>query len=105
MHYIGRYHGAMMTNSEEWEENTVRAGRQCGDLVHPLLYCPELHFSEFASAMADMKNSSAVSMASASDQSTRLKFRHALNGCWKFSKICIFVVRIYFLNLQETITI
>lgn len=38
----------------------MKAGRKCGDLVHPLVYCPELHFSEFTSAVADMKNSVAV---------------------------------------------
>ncbi len=35
----------------------MKAGRKCGALVHPLVYCPELHFSEFTSAVADMKNS------------------------------------------------
>lgn len=55
----GRYHAALLTNTEEWEDNCMRAGRLSGDLVHPLVYCPELHFSEFASAVADMKNSSA----------------------------------------------
>lgn len=50
-----------MTNSEQWEIACVRAGRSSGDLAHPLVYCPELHFSEFTSAMADMKNSVAVS--------------------------------------------
>ena len=39
----------------------MSAGRRSGDLVHPMVYCPELHFGEFASAVADMKNSSAVS--------------------------------------------
>ena len=57
----GRYHGALLCNSEQWESMCVAAGRTSGDLVHPLVYCPELHFSEFASAVADMKNSSAVS--------------------------------------------
>jgi len=50
-----------MTNSEQWEFACVRAGRSSGDLAHPLVYCPEMHFSEFSSAMADMKNSVAVS--------------------------------------------
>ena len=50
----------MLTNSAEWEVACVKAGRKCGDLVHPLVYCPELHFSEFTSAVADMKNSVAV---------------------------------------------
>lgn len=56
----GKYHAAVLTNSAEWEAACVKAGRQCGDLVHPLVYCPELHFSEFTSAVADMKNSVAV---------------------------------------------
>ncbi|KAM9248801.1 putative aminopeptidase NPEPL1 isoform 1-T1 [Dugong dugon] len=53
----GKYHAAVLTNSAEWEVACVTAGRKCGDLVHPLVYCPELHFSEFTSAVADMKNS------------------------------------------------
>ncbi|XP_069846153.1 probable aminopeptidase NPEPL1 isoform X3 [Dipodomys merriami] len=53
----GKYHAAVLTNRAEWEAACVKAGRQCGDLVHPLVYCPELHFSEFTSAVADMKNS------------------------------------------------
>lgn len=56
----GKYHAAVLTNNAEWEAACVKAGRQCGDLVHPLVYCPELHFSEFTSAVADMKNSVAV---------------------------------------------
>ncbi|XP_030389160.1 probable aminopeptidase NPEPL1 isoform X1 [Gopherus evgoodei] len=53
----GKYHAAVLTNNEDWEKACVIAGRNCGDLVHPLVYCPELHFSEFTSAVADMKNS------------------------------------------------
>ncbi|GLH01553.1 hypothetical protein R5R35_012861 [Gryllus longicercus] len=53
----GKYHGAVLTNNEEWEEASVYAGKVSGDLLFPILYCPELHFTEFASAVADMKNS------------------------------------------------
>ncbi|XP_059484921.1 probable aminopeptidase NPEPL1 [Neocloeon triangulifer] len=53
----GKYHGAILTNNEEWEQIGVQAGKNCGDLLFPIPYCPELHFSEFASAIADMKNS------------------------------------------------
>lgn len=53
----GKYHGAVLTNSGQWETAAVAAGRASGDLVFPIPYCPELHFSEFASAVADMKNS------------------------------------------------
>ncbi len=38
------------------------AGRTSGDLVFPIPYCPELHFCEFKSVVADMKNSVAVSI-------------------------------------------
>ncbi|XP_028667786.1 probable aminopeptidase NPEPL1 isoform X3 [Erpetoichthys calabaricus] len=53
----GKYHAAVVTNSETWETACAKAGRSSGDLIHPLVYCPELHFSEFTSAVADMKNS------------------------------------------------
>jgi len=53
----GRYHAAHMTNTEEWEGFCAVAGRSSGDLSFPVVYCPELHFNEFTSAVADMKNS------------------------------------------------
>ncbi|KFM63195.1 hypothetical protein X975_23745, partial [Stegodyphus mimosarum] len=53
----GRYHAALLTNSEEWEKAAVKAGQISGDLVHPVPYTPEIHFNEFASNIADMKNS------------------------------------------------
>lgn len=53
----GRYHAAHLTNSAEWEDLAQRAGRASADLTFPLVYCPELHFPEFASSVADMKNS------------------------------------------------
>lgn len=53
----GKYHGAILTNSGSWENKAVIVGRQTADLLSPVPYCPELHFSEFTSAVADMKNS------------------------------------------------
>ncbi|XP_053694585.1 probable aminopeptidase NPEPL1 [Sabethes cyaneus] len=53
----GKYHGAILTNSERWELKAVAVGRHTADLLSPVPYCPELHFSEFNSAVADMKNS------------------------------------------------
>ena len=58
----GKYHGAILTNNQEMEESCMTAGLTCGDLVFPLIYSPELHFSEFNSAVADMKNSVNVSL-------------------------------------------
>jgi probable aminopeptidase NPEPL1 len=53
-----------LTNDEEWELKCKEAGIASGDLSFPIVYSPELHFSEFASAVADMKNSVAVSLVS-----------------------------------------
>ena len=57
----GKYHAARDDQQRAVGGGCVRAGRSSGDLAHPLVYCPELHFSEFTSAVADMKNSVAVS--------------------------------------------
>ncbi|OQV20428.1 putative aminopeptidase NPEPL1 [Hypsibius exemplaris] len=53
----GRYHAAIVTNNEYYEFLAYRMGKITGDLNFPLVYAPELHFSEFHSAVADMKNS------------------------------------------------
>ncbi|KAL5282662.1 NPEPL1 family protein [Megaselia abdita] len=53
----GKYHGAILANCEDWENKSLEAGRKSGDLLAPIVYCPELHFSEFSSSLADMKNS------------------------------------------------
>lgn len=53
----GKYHGAILTNSGCWEDKALIVGRKTADLLSPVPYCPELHFSEFTSAVADMKNS------------------------------------------------
>lgn len=58
---VGKYHAAVMSNYRKWEQLAVQAGLETGDLAFPIPYCPELHFSEFTSAVADMKNSCAVS--------------------------------------------
>ena len=58
---VGKYHAGILSNCEDCQKATFDAGRTCGDLTFPLPYCPELHFSEFNSSVADMKNSVAVS--------------------------------------------
>lgn len=58
----GKYHAAIMSNYQSWEQLVLLAGIESGDLTFPIPFCPELHFSEFTSAVADMKNSCAVSV-------------------------------------------
>ena len=57
----GKYHAGVLTNCEDCQKAIFDAGRTSGDLNFPLPFCPELHFSEFKSSVADMKNSVAVS--------------------------------------------
>jgi len=56
-------HAAILTNSEEWETGVVKAGKLCGELCFPLVFTPEIHFPEFNSVIADMKNSVGVRLS------------------------------------------
>jgi len=53
----GKRTAALYCNDEDLEAEAVRAGRACGDLVHPLPYVPEFFKREFSSQVADMRNS------------------------------------------------
>jgi len=53
----GKYHSSHLTNNVAWESAVSEAGRASGDLSFPSVFCPELQFPEFNSAVADMKNS------------------------------------------------
>jgi len=53
----GKAHSALYCNDEELEALAVQCGRATGDLCHALPYCPEFFQKEFASTVADMKNS------------------------------------------------
>lgn len=53
----GKLHAAVIANDAELEAGVVAAGRSSGDLCHPLPFAPEFYRKEFASQVADMKNS------------------------------------------------
>ena len=53
----GRKHAGLVTDDEDMEKLVVTLGKLTGDLAHPLPYAPEIFKSEFASKVADMKNS------------------------------------------------
>lgn len=83
----GKYHGAVLTNRANWEKAVVQAGKSSGDLAFPLVYCPELHFSEFTSAVADMKNSvadrsNAQSSCAGLFIGSHLEDGFQFKGCW-----------------------
>jgi probable aminopeptidase NPEPL1 len=53
----GNLHAAVMSNDAELEQLLVAAGYASGDLAHALPFAPEFYKSEFASPIADMRNS------------------------------------------------
>ncbi len=53
----GKAHAALYCSDAALEDHVVAAGRGVGEPCHPLIYAPELFRKEFASKVADMKNS------------------------------------------------
>jgi len=53
----GKKHAALLCNDLTTEQSFVRAGLATGDLVYPIVYCPEIFMQAFSSEVADMKNS------------------------------------------------
>lgn len=53
----GRLHAGLVSDDEELEGILVQAGRHTGELVHPMPFAPEFHRKEFASSVADFRNS------------------------------------------------
>lgn len=53
----GKKHAGVLCKTAEMEKRIFDSGLNSGDLVYPMLYAPELLKGEFASKVADMKNS------------------------------------------------
>lgn len=99
----GKYHGAVLTNNETWEKASTFAGRMSGDLTHPIVYCPELHFSEFNSAIADMKNSVA-DRSNAQSSCAGLFIGSHLQGAFNFPGVWVHVDMAYPVHSGERAT-
>ena len=54
----------------------MAAGKQSGDLVHPLPFAPEFYQQEFASKVADMRNSVADRMNAQSSCAAQFVYSH-----------------------------
>jgi probable aminopeptidase NPEPL1 len=52
----GKSHASVFSLDEKLMQKTVDAGKISGDLVHELVFCPELHREGLKSPIADMKN-------------------------------------------------
>ena len=53
----GKNHAALYCNDDVLEQVAIATGKSTGDLTHPMPYAPEFYKPEFASEVADMKNS------------------------------------------------
>ncbi|HRV80217.1 MAG TPA: leucyl aminopeptidase family protein, partial [Planctomycetota bacterium] len=63
-------------NEESLESGLIQAGKLSGELVHPLPFAPELYKKEFASQVADMKNSVADRMNAQSSCAAQFVYNH-----------------------------
>uniref|UniRef100_A0AC35U4C2 CYTOSOL_AP domain-containing protein n=1 Tax=Rhabditophanes sp. KR3021 TaxID=114890 RepID=A0AC35U4C2_9BILA len=63
-YHSGKFHGSVFTNSANMEDIFVKCGREIsGEMVHPLLFCPELYMPDLESLVADMKNANLGNMS------------------------------------------
>jgi len=53
----GKRFAALYCNDDDLEAGLIAAGKSSGDLCHPMPYAPEFFRKEFASEVADFKNS------------------------------------------------
>jgi len=72
----GLLHAAVVSNRAGLEAAAVRAGRESGDLVHPLPFAPEIFQAEFKSEVADMRNSVADRMNAQSSCAAQFVYSH-----------------------------
>jgi len=72
------------TNRDGLEALSVDAGRATGDVTHPLLFVPEFLKSEFASKVADMRNSVKNRMNAQSSCAAQFVYNHIedVNPAW-----------------------
>ncbi len=72
----GVRHAAVVSNRDGLEAAALSAGRQSGDLTSPLPFAPEFFQQEFASKVADMKNSVANRMNAQSSCAAQFVYSH-----------------------------
>lgn len=72
----GLQHAGMVSNQVKSEALAIKAGYESGDLVAPLPFAPEFFKSEFASQVADMKNSVKNRMNAQSSCAAQFIYNH-----------------------------
>ncbi len=72
----GYRHASIVSNRAGLEALAVKAGQACGDMTHPLPFSPELYQKEFASKIADMRNSVADRMNAQTSCAAQFIYSH-----------------------------
>ena len=72
----GLLHAAIVSDDADLEKAAIDAGYQSGDLTHALPFAPELFQREFASPVADMRNSVANRMNAQSSCAAQFVYSH-----------------------------
>jgi probable aminopeptidase NPEPL1 len=83
----GKLHAGLVSNDADLELLMIEAGRLSGDLVHPLPFAPELYKKEFASLVADMKNSVADRMNAQSSCAAQFVYWHIEDAGVKWAHV------------------
>jgi probable aminopeptidase NPEPL1 len=76
----GLLHAAVVSDDADLEAKAIDAGYRSGDLTHPLPFAPELFQREFASPIADMRNSVANRMNAQSSCAAQFVYAHLVGA-------------------------
>lgn len=82
----GKQHASFVTTNEQLSNSLISAGRMSGDLVHELVFCPELHRANLKSSIADMKNSVADGTNAPSSCAATFVYDHLVASGFKSDK-------------------
>jgi probable aminopeptidase NPEPL1 len=82
----GKSHASVFSPNEELMEKLVNAGKNSGDLVHELVFCPELHREGLKSTIADMKNVTGKGSDAASSVAATFLYDNLVGSGFKTGK-------------------
>ena len=82
----GRSHASVFSPDEKLMKKLVDAGKNSGDLVHELVFCPELHREGLKSTIADMKNVTGKGSDAASSVAATFLYDNLVGSGFKTDK-------------------
>ena len=82
----GKSHASVFSPNEDLMKKLVDAGKNSGDLVHELVFCPELHREGLKSTIADMKNVTGKGSDAASSVAATFLYDNLVGSGFKTDK-------------------